>query len=196
MTRTASSVWEAISALARRRRLAATITLASLGLAAAISAQAVTAGSAAAVTWRPTATQADQVITVALLEASSTIPSVTGGPVTPFTMPLSKARSLISRASKAVSWPTTVSSVSFVGSYRQAAQRFLGGDKVSDNRAVLVLRMIGRFSVLISAPKGATPYATGTVLTAVLDARTGQVLDFGLANSANPLSNGIVIFNR
>jgi hypothetical protein len=54
----------------------------------------------------------------------------------------------------------------------------------------------GHFSVLISAPKGARPYATGTVLTAVLDASTGQVLDFGPGTSVKALPNPLVVFRR
>jgi hypothetical protein len=49
---------------------------------------------------------------------------------------------------------------------------------------------------LISAPSGARPFATGTVLTAVVDADTGQVLDFGLGNSAKALPNHVIAFRR
>jgi hypothetical protein len=196
MTHAVSNAWRAISGLARRRRVATSIGLVAAGLTVGISVQAYTAGSASAVTWKPLSAQANRAIIVAYLEASSTIPSATGAPVTPFTMPISRARSLISVAPRETSWPSNISSIDYIGSYRQAASQFVDGSKVPDNRAVIVLRMTGRFSVLISAPKGALPYATGTVLTAVLDANTGEVLDFGLANSAKSLPSPEVLFIR
>jgi hypothetical protein len=70
------------------------------------------------------------------------------------------------------------------------------GSPVPADPTVIVLRMTGQFSVAISAPEGASTYATGTVLAAVLDATTGQVLDFGLDTSGTPLPTPVVAFQR
>lgn len=196
VTRGMRDTWRAVRGFARRRRAATATVLVVAGLAAAISVQAVTAGGAAAGAWRPSAAQVDQAIIVAYLEASSTVPSAAGAPVTPYTMPVAKARSLLPLSSRTSSWPSNVTSVEYIGSHRQDASRYVDGSTVPDNRQVIVLRMTGRFSVLVSAPPGAPPYETGTVLTAVVDANTGEVLDFGLADSAKPLPDPQVVFSR
>jgi hypothetical protein len=147
--------------------------------------------------WTPSTAQAQRAITVAYLEASSTIPSAAGPPVRPYTTaPPSSGAALMASAARASFWPSNVSSISYIGTGRQTASRFVDGSRVPDNRPVIVLRMTGHFSVLISAPQGATPYATGTVLTAVLDATNGGVLDFGLTNAATPLSSPVVAYRR
>jgi hypothetical protein len=166
------------------------------GLAAGISVQAAIA-SAAPVTWTPSAAQAEQAITVAYLEASSTIPSANGGPVTPLTTaPPSAGAALIASAASASFWPSNLSSISYIGTDRQTASQYVDGSAVPDSRPVVVLRMTGQFSVMISAPEGGSNYATGSVLTAVLDATTGDVLDFGLGTSATPLPSPVVAFQR
>jgi hypothetical protein len=147
--------------------------------------------------WTPSTAQAQRAITVAYLEASSTIPSAAGPPVRPYTTaPPSSGAALMASAARASFWPSNVSSISYIGTGRQTASRFVDGSRVPDNRPVIVLRMTGHFSVLISAPQGATPYATGTVLTAVLDAANGEVLDFGLTNAATPLPSPVVAYRR
>ena len=136
-------------------------------------------------------------ITAAYLEASSTIPGAAGHPVTPHTTaPPSAGAALIASAARASFWPSNVSSISYIGTGRQTASQFVDGSRVPDNRPVIVLRMTGHFSVAISSPPGAPSYATGTVLTAVLDATNGQVLDFGLTNAAKPLTGPVVAFQR
>jgi hypothetical protein len=196
MTRRVSIGWREISGLAHRRRVAATAALLVTGLGAAIAVQAFTSGNASAQTWQPSAAQVDQAIVAAYLEASSTVPGPGGVPASPYTMPVSKAESLVHLSSRASSWPSNVAAVEYIGSYRQAASQFVDGSTVPDNRPVLVLRMTGQFSVASSAPQGAVAYATGTVLTAVLDAKTGEVLDFGLTDSAKPLPSPHVLFVR
>jgi hypothetical protein len=192
----ASRTWRATARLVRRHRLAAIVSLTVAGLTAVVSAQALAASTKPAF-WIPSVAQADQVIVVAHLEASSTIPSATGAPLTSRTTAPAVGRSLLASAARASSWPSNVSSISYIGSYRQTAQRFEDDSPVPDNVPVIVLRMTGRFSVAIPSPRGAQPYATGTVLTAVLDARTGQVLDFGLDDSAKPaLPDPVIIFRR
>jgi hypothetical protein len=193
----ASRTWQATARLARRHRVAAAVSLIIAGLAAASSVQAVAASRAPAF-WNPSAAQAERAIVAAHLYASSTIPSATGAPVTPLmtNAPRSGA-SLLASAKLASSWPANITSISYIGSYRQTAEQFEDGSPVPDNPPVIVLRMTGRFSVEIPSPNGARPYATGTVLTAVLDANTGQVLDFGLDNSAKPaLPDPVVAFRR
>jgi hypothetical protein len=147
--------------------------------------------------WTPSAAQAEQAVFVAHLEASSTIPSSAGAPVTPLTTGTSSASaSLVASAAQASSWPANVASISYIGTDRQTASQFVDGSPVPDDPAVTVLRMTGHFSVAISGPQNARDYATGTVLTAVLDATTGQVLDFGLDNSATSLPSPVVAFQR
>jgi hypothetical protein len=189
-------LWKAAVGLVGPRRLAVVAGLVAAGLATAVSVQAVAASTAPAF-WRPSTAQAERAITAAYLEASSTIPSAAGPPVTPHTTaPPSIGAVLMASAARASFWPSNVSSISYIGTERQTASQFLDGSRVPDNRPVIVLRMTGHFSVLISAPQGATPYATGTVLTAVLDAKNGQVVDFGLTTAARPLAGPVVVFRR
>lgn len=189
-------IWRAAPGLARRYRLAVVASLIVAGLAAATSVQAVAASTPSAF-WTPSAAQAERAIIAAHLEASSTIPSASGAPVTPLTTEVPHdGASLLASAAKARSWPSNVTSISYIGTHRRTASQFVDGSKVPDNRAVIVLRMTGQFSVAISSPAGAKTYATGTVLTAVLDAATGQVLDFGLVNSARPIPDRVVAFRR
>ncbi len=191
-----SRTWQATARLARHHRLATVAILVAAGLAAATSVEAVAASTAPAF-WKPSAAQAERAITAAHLEASSTIPSAAGAPVTPLTTaPQATGASLLASAARASSWPSNVTSISYIGTHRQTASQFVDGSHVPDNRAVIILRMTGQFSVAISSPLGARPYATGTVLTAVLDATTGQVLDFGLDTSARPLPSPVVAFQR
>jgi hypothetical protein len=102
----------------------------------------------------------------------------------------------LASAGLASSWPSNVTSISYIGTDRQTASQFVDGSPVPDDPAVIVLRMTGHFSVAVSAPEGASTYVTGTVLTAVLDASTGQVLDFGLDTSGTPLPTPVVAFQR
>jgi hypothetical protein len=191
-----SRMWKATVGVVGPRRLAVVASLVVAGLAAAVSVQAVAASTAPAF-WRPSTAQAERAITAAYLEASSTIPSAAGPPVTPHTTaPPSAGAVLMASAARASFWPSNVSSISYIGTGRRTASRFIDGSRVPDNRPVIVLRMTGHFSVLISAPQGATPYATGTVLTAVLDATNGEVLDFGLTNAATPLTRPVLAFRR
>ncbi|MGH3407191.1 MAG: hypothetical protein ACRDRJ_32530 [Streptosporangiaceae bacterium] len=191
-----SRLWKATVSLVGHRRLAVVASIVAAGLAAAVSVQAV-AASTAPTFWTPSTAQAERAITVAYLEASSTIPSAAGSPVTSLTKaPPRAGAALMTSAARASFWPPNVGSISYIGTGRQRAQQFLDGSRVPDNRPVIVLRMTGHFSVVISAPLGATPYVTGTVLTAVLDATSGQVLDFGLTNASKLLPGPVVAFRR
>jgi hypothetical protein len=179
-----------------RRRLAACaagLTIAGLG-----ASLLVHPGTASAATWTPSTAQAARAVLVARMEAASTIPGPKGAPVTsavPRIVPRSAAL-MVASAGLASSWPSNVTSVEYVASHRQPAEGFVDGTSIADNRSVVVLRMTGRFSVAIIAPKGARPYATGTVMTVIIDASTGQVLDFGLDNTARALPSPVVAFRR
>jgi hypothetical protein len=198
MTRYIARAWQAIGdAVHRRWVIAGTLGLIAAGLAVGLSAQAGLAASAAPTTFLPSTAQAGEAIVVAQLEAATTVPSPDGGPVTSSTARVSTAAApLLAAAAKASSWPTNITGVEYIGTYRQTAEQFIDGTTTTDNRAVVVVRMTGQFSVLISGPQGAQQYATGTVLTAVADASTGQVLDFGLDNSAKALPNPVIPFSR
>jgi hypothetical protein len=188
---------QAVGGAVRRRRVVATLSLAAAGLAVGFSAQAGLAASAAPATFLPSTTQAGEAIVVAQLEAATTIPGPDGPPVTSSTVGVSTAAAhLLATAASASSWPANITGVQYIGTYRQTAEQFIDGTTTADNRAVVVVRITGQFSVLISAPQGANPYATGTVLTAVADANTGQVLDFGLDNSAKALPDPVIVFSR
>jgi hypothetical protein len=185
---------QAIAHAGRRGVIVGSIGLIAAGLAVGLLAQA---GSAAPATFTPTAAQAGEAIVVAHLEAATTIPGPDGSPVTASTAGVSTdAAPLLAAAATASSWPANVTSVEYIGTDRQTAEQFLDGTTIPDDRAVVVMRMTGNFSAMISAPEGASPYVTGTILTAVLDASTGQVLDFGLGDSATALPNPLVAFQR
>jgi hypothetical protein len=63
---------------------------------------------------------------------------------------------------------------------------------------VMVIQLTGEFSVEHSAPPGQPPYTTGQVLTTVVDANTGDLLDFGVDGppSARVLTNATTLFDR
>lgn len=187
--------WSAVLGGTRRRLAACAVglTIASLG-----ASLLVHPGTASAATWAPSTAQAAQAVLVAQVEAASTVPGPKGAPVTsavPQIVP-KPAALMVSLADLASSWPSNVTSVEYVASHRQFAEGFVDGTRIAHNRSVVVLRMTGHFSVMISAPKGARPYATGTVMTIILDSSTGQVLDFGLDNTARALPSPVVAFRR
>jgi hypothetical protein len=193
---TVGRTWHAATTLVRRHRIAAVIAgLIVVGGTAAGSVQAVGAGTPQAF-WIPSPAQAEQAIIAAHLEASSTIPSRAGGPVTARTTQPQGGKSLVASAALASSWPSNITSISYIGSYRQTASQFLDRSAVPDDRPVIILRMTGHFSVAISSPSNAANYATGKVLTAVLDATNGHVLDFGLVDVAPPIPGSVLVFQR
>jgi hypothetical protein len=191
--------WPVIRDAVRRRCViaASTLALTAVGFAVMLSAQASSAAGTAPALFFPSTAQAGKAIVAAHLEAATTIPGPHGFPVTSSTAGVSTAAdALLATAARASSWPANVTGVQYIGTYRKTAEQFVDGTTVRDNPAVVVVRMTGHFSVLISAPSGARPFATGTVLTAVVDADTGQVLDFGLGNSAKALPNHVIAFRR
>ncbi len=132
--------------------------------------------SAQASTWTPGASQTRLANAAAHRQASSTIPGVSGEPILAAPTPTG-------------SWPANVSGVAYVGMSRAAAERYVDDSsmKIADGRSVVLIRMTGRFSVVTKGPAGSPGFATGTVLTVVIDARTGNTLDFGLDNAGRPL---------
>ncbi len=177
--------------------LAATFVVVAMTVAATLVSVQTTSANAAAITWGLSTTQMEQAIGVAYLEASSTIPGSNGAPLTGLTSaaPID-GPALITYAANPSTWPSNVDRVSCLGTDRQTASQYVDGSMTPDNRPTFVVRMTGQFSVPITAPEGASTYATGTVLTAVIDALTGQVLDFGVDTSGVSLPNPMVVFQR
>jgi hypothetical protein len=111
--------------------------------------------------WRPTAAQTALAQRVALVEANSLNPD-------------SNAIATTDR------WPANVASVDFVESTRESAIAWTGASVAPDDRDVLVIQMTGRFQL----DGGADPVTTRAVVTLVVDASTGEVIDFAGADRA------------
>ena len=95
-------------------------------------------------------------------------------------------------------WPANVQSVSMTLMTHGAAKAYVGTLPDSDSRPVMVIQLTGEFSAGHSAPPGQQPYTTGQVLTTVVDASTGDVLDFGVdgLSSARILTHATTLFDR
>lgn len=75
-------------------------------------------------------------------------------------------------------WPANVTSVNFAGS--------------PDDRDVLVIQMRGTFQFIArSVPPGVDPVMTRRVITLIVDAATGDVVDFSAADSAPKLADSV-----
>jgi hypothetical protein len=72
------------------------------------------------------------------------------------------------------------------GTHFQAV-RIGQGDLVFEWNWSYLIAIRGHFTATVPIPPGAKP-PTGTVITMVVDARTGQVTDFGLSNRYPPLA--------
>jgi hypothetical protein len=91
-------------------------------------------------------------------------------------------------------WPANVTSVSFALSTHDAAITLTGASGAPDNRAVLIIRLTGTFQVYaVSVPQGVSPEFTRHVLTLIVDAKTGAVLDYDAGESAPALPNANVL---
>ena len=120
--------------------------------------------SAGPPTWAPSAAERQKALEVAQVEASTSIPEENGS-----TPPMRDG-----------SWPANVRQVTMVGSSRKDASQFVDGSPAEDDRRVVIIRMLGDFSVDNTGPAGSNPFSTGHQMTIVVDATTGDVLDFGL----------------
>ena len=101
-------------------------------------------------------------------------------------------------ATSATGLPSNVSTVRSTGSHRRAVTSLVGAKSAPDDVQVIVVQMTGSFSVQIPAPPGSPTHATGTVMTIVADAQTGQMLDFGLTgpSSAPVLPHSQTLLSR
>jgi len=132
--------------------------------------------------------QASLALAIAHQQANSTIPAPATSGATAQEAPASDT-----------AWPTNVDSVSYSLSTRQAAVNYLDGSQALDDRPVLVIRMTGDFSVLRAGPSGAPSSASGKLMTIVIDAASGDVLDFGMDPSSDALPempNSVDAFSR
>lgn len=131
---------------------------------------------AGASTFTLTSDQVTVATQAARVEANLATPNSTGnGPVDPAT----------SAAMPTTSWASNVQSVSWEGMSRVEAQNVLDTvDDTTDTTPVVLIHEVGNFAVSISAPPGEPDYATGTHMFFTVDASTGEVLDFSLANTA------------
>jgi hypothetical protein len=138
--------------------------------------------SAGPPTWAPSAAERQKALTVAQSEASTSIPGANG------TRPGTLA---------AGTWPANVQRVTLVGSSRKDASQFVDGSPAEDDRRVVIIRMLGDFSVANTGPAGSNPFSTGHQMTIVVDATTGDVLDFGLESQpTTALPNAIQQYGR
>lgn len=96
------------------------------------------------------------------------------------------------------SWPSYVTSVQAMANVTRAEASALTSSTTSDQTGVIVVRMTGNFLVEHSAPAGASSTTRGSTMVVVVDATTGQVLDFGVGSEDTypPLANAAVIFAR
>jgi hypothetical protein len=81
-------------------------------------------------------------------------------------------------------WPANVERVSALVTSGADGMRYVDA-KGSDKRFVLVIRLVGEFSWVTTAPAGHGP-ATGNVITIVADARTGKILATRLVRQRAP----------
>jgi hypothetical protein len=97
------------------------------------------------------------------------------------------ASSSTSGANRAVGWPSYVEGASAVVTTRAAAVQYVhAGGGMPDQ--VLLIRLIGRFGLETKGPAGQPGREVGSVLTLVVDPRTGSVTDFGIERPARPAS--------
>ena len=99
-------------------------------------------------------------------------------------------------------WPANVTAVDITLTNRARTAAWVGLQKAEDNRAVVVIKMVGKFAVMTSGPnvtgktEAPAQIARGTQEIIVADAKTGQVLDFGLDNGNVAMPHAIVVFSR
>jgi hypothetical protein len=118
-------------------------------------------------------------------EAISTIPDVRGEPLQAASLPLG-------------TWPDNVTSVQALSMNRRKAVTYVDGSEVPDDRPVVVVRLLGSFSVPASGPQGSKGFASGNTMTIVADAATGDVLDFGVEEVDTPtaLPSSSILYSK
>ena len=123
--------------------------------------------------WHPSTAQMTLARQVAISEATSMNPADNS-----------------SDASPASQWPANVKTAIFAASTRQSAVTLTDASGAPDNRSVLVIQMTGTFrTTMMSVPQGVSPVITRSVVTLIIDATTGMVLDASLGDTAGKLDN-------
>jgi len=135
----------------------------------------------------PTPTEVSLATSIAHTEASTTVPSSDRSP-TP----------QASVAVDATGWPLNVQSVSVIVSTHGAPDWYVGAPTGYENREVLVIQLIGDFSVGTTGSPSLAPYATGQVMTVLVDMNAGEVFDRRLETRADAhiLSDATTLFHR
>ncbi len=161
------------------------ITRSIKGLLIAIATFAIVAASAVLLThhnssgWQASAAQTSLARKIAMQEATSLNPGGTAS-----------ADAIAANAG----WPTNVKSVRFAAGTHQSAIALTGASGAPDDRDVLVIQMTGTFQIeAISVPQGVSPLFTRHELILIVDATSGEVLDFSAGESAAPLANSDVL---
>jgi len=93
-------------------------------------------------------------------------------------------------------WPTNVTKVTALVIDRNQTASWVGLQTTEDDRLVVVVQLQGSFGVMTTGPKGAAPSVGGSQEVAVVDAGTGQILDFAVDASSLQLHGGTVLYSR
>lgn len=135
----------------------------------------------------PTPTEVSMATAIAHTEASTTVPSGDGSP-TP------QAGVVVD----ATGWPSNVQSVSVIVSAHGAPEWYVGAPAGYENHEVLVIQLTGAFSAATTGRPGSAPYATGQVMTVLVDAIADDVFDVRLESrsDAHILTDATTLFSR
>jgi hypothetical protein len=120
-----------------------------IALVASASQPTISSASAAPPFFPTSADQKAVALRVALAEATKTLPG--GGSATNSTA--------ITTSGK---WPSNITRVSYVGSYRQSAASLTGLEEAPNDVAVVVVQMTGSFRVEVPAPPRRAGLCDGT----------------------------------
>jgi hypothetical protein len=145
--------------------------------AAAIISLALTGGQSHASsdtipTFDLSSAQQVQALQLAHKVADESIPSGSGGPLSP--------AAAAANADASGGWPSNVTDVYLLGTTRASAEGLLDGSTAPDDRQVVIIRLTGNFLIYIPSAPGAPGTRSGNAMTVVQDAKTGDTLDFGI----------------
>jgi len=103
-------------------------------------------------------------------------------------------------------WPSNVRQVTYLVTDRASTANWVGLATSEDDRPVIVVQLRGSFGVMTTGPSAtgadgkplaaANTTATGSQELAVVDAATGEVLDFSVNDSDLQLPGGVVIYSH
>lgn len=129
--------------------------------------------SAQAAAWAPTGLQLTVAQNAAHQFAVTSVPGPDGAPSDPKMY-----------ANLAVTaFPPNVQQVQFVEEQRSAAAPLTGASAPDDTTDVLVIRLTGNFAIETSVPKGGKAPGPGKYATLIVNASTGDLIDFGLEHT-------------